>query len=97
MSELRAFVADLLEHRGAVVERLEPDWLEVLAPAALQRQLGWPEFAHLNFRTQRSEGTIAIGLASTMLGEDLSNDPQAKAVADRFLANLEAHDAGSDK
>ena len=67
MSELRTFVADLLERRGAVVEWLEPDRLEVLAPAALQRQLGWPEFAHLNFRTQRSEGTIAIGLESDWL------------------------------
>jgi len=67
VSELQAFVADLLERRGAAVERLEPDRLEVLAPAALQRQLGWPEFAHLNSGTQRSEGTIAIGLEGDWL------------------------------
>ncbi|HEX3392056.1 MAG TPA: hypothetical protein VHS55_05805, partial [Solirubrobacteraceae bacterium] len=67
MSELHAFVADLLERRGAAVERLQPDQLEVLAPAALQRQLGWPEFAHLNFGTQRSDGTIAIGLEGDWL------------------------------
>lgn len=67
MSELQPFVADLLERRGAVIEWLEPDRLEVLAPAALQRQLGWPEFAHLNFGTQRSEGTIAIGLEGDWL------------------------------
>ncbi len=67
MSELEAFVADLLERRGAAVERVEPDRLEVLAPAALQRQLGWPEFAHLNFGMQRSEGTIAIGLEGDWL------------------------------
>jgi hypothetical protein len=67
VSELQAFVADLLERRGAAVERLGPDRLEVLAPAALQRQLGWPEFAHLNFGTQPSECTIAIGLEGDWL------------------------------
>lgn len=67
MSELQAFAADLLECRGAAVERLDPDRLEVLAPAALQSQLGWPEFARLNFGTQRSEGTIAIGLEGDWL------------------------------
>jgi hypothetical protein len=67
VSNLQAFVADLLERRGAAVENREPDRLEVLAPAALQRQLGWPEFAHLNFGTQRSKGTIAIGLEGDWL------------------------------
>jgi hypothetical protein len=67
VSELQAFAADLLERRGAAVERLDPDRLEVLAPAALQSQLGWPEFARLNFGTQRSEGTITIGLEGDWL------------------------------
>ena len=67
MSELQAFAADLLERHGAAVERLEPDRLEVLAPGGLQKQFGWPEFAHLNFGTQRSEGTIAIGLEGDWL------------------------------
>lgn len=67
MSKLQAFVADLLERRGAAVERLDLDRLEVLAPAALQRQLGWPEFAHLNFGTTRSKGTIAIALEGDWL------------------------------
>jgi hypothetical protein len=67
VSELQAFVADLLERHGAAVERLEPDRLEVLAPTGLQRQLGWPEFAHLNFGTQRSQGSIAIGLEGDWL------------------------------
>ena len=37
MSELREFVAELLERQGAAVEPLEPDGLEVLAPAPLQK------------------------------------------------------------
>ena len=59
MSELRDFVADLLEHRGAAIEALGSDRLEVLAPAPLQRQLGWPELSHLSFGTQQAPGTIA--------------------------------------
>ena len=39
----------------------------------------------------RSEvGTIAIDLASGVVGESLSEDAKAKAVVDRFLADLEA-------
>jgi F-type H+-transporting ATPase subunit b len=39
----------------------------------------------------RSEvGTIAIDLASGVIGESLSDDKKAKAVVDRFLADLEA-------
>ena len=39
----------------------------------------------------RSEvGTIAIDLASGVVGESLSKDAKAKAVVDRFLADLEA-------
>jgi len=39
----------------------------------------------------RSEvGTIAIDLASGVIGESLSDDQKAKAVVDRFLADLEA-------
>jgi F-type H+-transporting ATPase subunit b len=39
----------------------------------------------------RSEvGTIAIDLASGVVGESLSDDAKAKAVVDRFLADLEA-------
>jgi hypothetical protein len=67
MSELREFVADLLERRGAAVEALGPDGLEVLAPAHLQKQLGWPELAHLGFGTERAHGTIAIALEGDWL------------------------------
>lgn len=67
MSELRDFVADLLERRGAAVETLGSDRLEVLAPAPLQRQLGWPELTHLGFGTQQAAGTIAIALEGDWL------------------------------
>lgn len=67
MSELRDFVADLLEHRGAAVEALGSDQLEVLAPAPLQRQLGWPELTHLGFGPQQAPGTVAIALEGDWL------------------------------
>jgi F-type H+-transporting ATPase subunit b len=44
----------------------------------------------------RSEvGTIAIDLASGVVGETLSDDEKAKAVVDRFLAELEAEQASA--
>ena len=67
MSELREFVADLLERQGAAVGAFGPDGLEVLAPALLQKQLGWPELAYLGFGTERAQGTIAIALEGDWL------------------------------
>jgi hypothetical protein len=67
MSELREFVVDLLERQGAAIEALGPDRLEVLAPAPLQKHLGWPELAHLGFGTERAHGTIAIALEGDWL------------------------------
>jgi hypothetical protein len=67
MSELRDFVADLLECKGAAVEALDPDGLEVLAPAPLQKAMGWPELARLGFGTERTHGAIPIGLEGDWL------------------------------
>ena len=67
MSELRDFVADLLERRGAAVELMHPDGLEVLAPAPLQKTMGWPELARLGFGAQRTEGALAIRLEGDWL------------------------------
>ncbi|MDP7422551.1 MAG: hypothetical protein QGH40_11780 [bacterium] len=49
MTGLKAFVADLLEAAGAVVETPEPDILEVLSPEPVQHILRIPEFARLGF------------------------------------------------
>jgi hypothetical protein len=67
MSELRDFVADLLERKGAAVEALDPDGLEVLAPAPLQKAMGWPELARLGFGTERTHSAIPIGLEGDWL------------------------------
>jgi hypothetical protein len=78
MSELRDFVADLLERKGAAIEALDPDGLQVLAPAAVHRAMGWPELARLGFSGERLPNAIPIGLEGDWL--------------DRFGALLE--DAG---
>src|SRR5262249_59651861 len=44
------------------VEVVDPDALEVLAPAGLQKAMGWPELTRLGFGTERPHGAIAIGL-----------------------------------
>jgi len=41
MSELRDFVADLLERKGAAIEALGPDGLELLAPEPVRKAMGW--------------------------------------------------------
>jgi hypothetical protein len=67
MGELRDFVAEVLERRGAAVEAMEPDGLEVLAPEPLRKALGWPELARLGFGAQRPEQAIPIGLEGDWL------------------------------
>ncbi len=67
MGELREFVAEVLERRGAAVEAMEPDGLEVLAPEPLRKALGWPELARLGFGAQRPEQAIPVGLEGDWL------------------------------
>jgi hypothetical protein len=67
MAELREFVAEVLERRGAAVEAVEPDGLEVLAPEKVRKALNWPELARLGFGAQRREGAIPIGLEGDWL------------------------------
>jgi hypothetical protein len=67
MAELRDFVAEVLERRGAAVEAMEPDGLEVLAPEPVRKALNWPELARLGFGVQRPEGAIPIGLEGDWL------------------------------
>ena len=67
MSELRDFVADLLERKGAAIEALGPDGLELLAPEPVRKAMGWPELAHLGFGTERTDGAIPIGLEGDWL------------------------------
>jgi hypothetical protein len=62
MGELRDFAAEILECRGAAIEAMEPDALEVIAPQPVRDVMGWPELALLSFGSQRPEGAILIAL-----------------------------------
>jgi hypothetical protein len=67
METLRDFVADLLESQGAAIETLEPDGLEVLAPAMLRNAMGWPELARLGFSAELPDQAMRIGLEGDWL------------------------------
>src|ERR1700674_199279 len=67
MGELRDFVAEVLERRGAAVEAVEPEGLEVLAPRPLRDAMGWPELALLGFGAERAPLAIPIGLEGDWL------------------------------
>jgi hypothetical protein len=67
MGTLRDFVADLLEHEGAAIERVEPGGLDVLAPKPVRDVMGWPEFVRLGFGPATSVGVTPIGLEGDWL------------------------------
>jgi hypothetical protein len=67
MGALRDFVADLLEGEGAVIEPVEPDGLDVLAPEQVRNTMGWPELARLGFGAQLPPGAMPIGLEGDWL------------------------------
>jgi hypothetical protein len=66
-SMLRNFVAELMEREGAVVERVEPDALEYMAPGSLQQSLGIGEFGRIGFRGDLAAGTERAGFESDWL------------------------------
>ena len=67
MSDLRDFVADLMEQQGAAVDTLEPDGLEVIAPDAVRAAFGWPELARLGFGAQLPPAAQRVGLEGDWL------------------------------
>ena len=54
MSELRDFVADLLERQGAAVEASDRTGSRCSRRRPCGRSMGWPELAQLGFGTQRA-------------------------------------------
>jgi len=62
MSHLQNFVADLLEREEVLVEPVEPDGLQVLAPPRVQRALRIPEFCRLGFGATVPPGAQRVGV-----------------------------------
>ena len=65
---MQGFVAALLSEAGALVEPIEPEGLEVLAPPSLRQPLGIGEFSRFGFSATLPEGAERIGIESDWLG-----------------------------
>ena len=64
---MQNFVADLLRHEGALVEAIEPDGLEVLAPPHVQRTLGVGELSRLGFGAKLPPSAQRVGIEGDWL------------------------------
>lgn len=67
MNRLQAFAADLLQREGALVEPIEPEGLEVLAPPALQRAIEIPELCRLGFGSTLPPAARRVGIEADWL------------------------------
>lgn len=65
---MQRFAATLLAQAGGLVEPVEPDGLEVLAPAPLQETLGVGELCRLGFGPTLPLGAKRVGIESDWLG-----------------------------
>ncbi len=64
---MQNFVAELLRHEGALVEAIEPDGLEVLAPPQVQRVLGVGELSRLGFGAGLPPAAQRVGVEGDWL------------------------------
>jgi F-type H+-transporting ATPase subunit b len=105
LEEYTAQLADARSEAGRIRETAREDGKKIVAEA---KESAMVEAARVTASAQaqidaerqsalvslRSEvGTLAIDLASGVIGESLTEDKKAAAVVDRFLADLEASEA----
>ena len=64
---MQGFVAALLRHEGALVEAIEPDGLEILAPSPVQQALGIGELSRLGFGTTLPQAAQRVGIEGDWL------------------------------
>ncbi len=107
LEEYTAQLADARSEAGRIRETAREDGKKIVAEA---KESATVEAARVTASAQaqidaerqsalvslRSEvGTLAIDLASGVIGESLTDDTKAAAVVDRFLADLEASEAAA--
>lgn len=73
--------------RAELVEQAQADAARVVATAKAQIEV---ERAAALASLRTEVGSLALGLASTVIGESLDNDKRSNDIVDRFLADLEA-------
>ena len=64
---MRGFAASLLRHEGALVEAIEPEGLEILAPPPVQSALGVGELFRLGFGTTLPPAAQRVGIEGDWL------------------------------
>jgi hypothetical protein len=64
---MQRFVAALLRHEAALVEPIEPEGLDVLAPPPVQQALGIGELARLGFGSTLPAGAQRVGIEGDWL------------------------------
>ncbi len=75
--------------RAELIEAAQADAARIVANANAQIEVARTS-ALASLRTE--VGTLALGLASTVVGESLTNDKRSGDIVDRFLADLEAEE-----
>jgi F-type H+-transporting ATPase subunit b len=107
LEEYTAQLADARTEAGRIRETAREDGKKIVAEAkdqAVAEAARVTASAQSQIEAERQQalvslrsevGTIAIDLASGVVGETLSDDAKAKAVVDRFLADLEAEQAAA--
>ncbi|WP_434969982.1 F0F1 ATP synthase subunit B [Microbacterium sp. bgisy207] len=107
LEEYTAQLADARREAGEIRDAAREDGKKILAEAkenasAEAARLTAAAHAQIDAERQsafvslRSEvGTLALDLAGGVIGETLSDDAKAKAVVDRFLADLEASETAA--
>lgn len=76
--------------RAELVEQAQADAARVVATARVQIEA---ERAAALASLRSDVGSLALGLASTVVGESLNSDKRSNDIVDRFLADLEASEA----
>jgi F-type H+-transporting ATPase subunit b len=107
LEEYTAQLADARAEAGRIRETAREDGKKIVAEAkdqALSEASRVTASAQAQIEAERQSalvslrsevGTLAIDLASGVIGESLSDDAKAAAVVDRFLADLEASEAAA--
>lgn len=83
---------DAKKIRAELVEQAQSDAARIVANAQTQIEAERSS-ALTSLRTE--VGSLALGLASSVIGESLTDDKRSAAIVDRFLADLETVDAAA--
>ena len=108
LQEYTAQLASAREEAGVIREDARADGDKIRAKAreeAIVEQARIAQAAQAQIEAERQSavvslrkdvGSLALGLASSVVGESLADDQKASALVDRFLADLEASEKAAN-